>query len=75
MNRSRIPITTGLVCPCCGQPTRRQWVQPSLLPDRPGHSQTDCLNRDCAGYYMTLSVEEFINRYGRQPAASCPSQI
>lgn len=68
MRRNTIPITHGLTCPCCGQPTRRAWVQPSLLPDRPGHDQTDCLNPDCAGYYMTLSVAQFHQRYGKQPA-------
>ena len=61
-----IPITEGLKCPCCGQPTRRQWWQPGLLPHRPAHSQTDCLNPKCAGFYMTLSVESFFERYAKK---------
>ncbi len=65
MRTSTIPITTGLICPCCGQPTRRQWMQPSMLPDRPAHSQTDCLNPKCEGFYMTLSIEEFTSRYAK----------
>jgi len=65
MRTSTIPIETGLICPCCGQPTRRQWWQPSMMPDRPAHSQTDCTNPKCAGYYMTLGVDEFIKRYGQ----------
>lgn len=66
---STIPIETGLTCPCCGQSTRRQWWQPSLLPDRPGHSQTDCLNPKCAGYYRTLSIEKFYELFAKEKSS------
>lgn len=66
MRKNGIEIQTGLPCPCCGKLTRRQWEQPSGLPNRPAHSQTDCLNPQCAGYYMTLGVVQFFEQYANQ---------
>lgn len=63
MRTNTIPITTGLICPCCHQPTRRQWDQPSWNPANPALTQTDCTNPKCAGFYATLSVEKFWERY------------
>jgi hypothetical protein len=60
-----IQITEGLICPCCGQPTRRQWDQPSWKPTNPPLSQTDCTNPACAGFYMTLSIEAFFEKYAQ----------
>ena len=68
--QNNIPIYTGLYCPCCKQMTRRQWQQPSMMPNRPAHSQTDCLNPKCAGYYATLSIESFFERYGQNKLQS-----
>lgn len=57
-------ITMGLLCPCCGQHTRRQWVQPALMPGRQSHEQTDCINSDCPAFYATLSLSQFEQRFG-----------
>lgn len=58
----RVPVSEGLICPCCGQPTRRQWVQ-RFLPDQPTVTCTDCVNPQCAGYYATLEVGTFLARF------------
>ncbi len=58
-----IEITKDLLCPCCHQLTRRQWMQPSWNPNKPSMSQTDCLNPQCAGYYRTLSIESFWEQF------------
>ena len=63
MRQNTIPIEEGLLCPCCGKPTRRQWMQPGLMPHQKAHSQTDCLNPNCKGFYMTLSVEAFFEKF------------
>ena len=55
-------IETGLKCPGCGQHTRRQWWQETGLPHRPYISQTDCVNPNCEGYYLTLDVDAFYAR-------------
>ncbi len=57
-------IKHELPCPCCGQLTRRFWVQPALLPGREPHGQTDCINPDCVAYYVTLSPVQFEQRFG-----------
>lgn len=64
VNRRGHAITHGLMCPCCGQPTRRQWTQPPLLPTHQPHEQTDCLNESCVAYYATLSPAQFEKRFG-----------
>lgn len=61
--REPYPIVEGLLCPCCGQSTRRQWEQPALHPGGQAITQTDCLNPSCRGYYMTVTVVEFFRRY------------
>ncbi len=66
MRTNSIPITHGLTCPCCHQPTRRQWHQPSWNPDKPPLDQTDCTNPECAGYFMTVSVAAFFERYAKK---------
>jgi hypothetical protein len=63
-------ITSGLPCPCCGKPTRREWMQESMMPGRPAHSQTDCLNPECPGYYRTLSVEGFFEQFSTDKKGS-----
>jgi len=60
--RARVPVTEGLVCPCCGQSTRRQWVQ-RFLPHQDSVTCTDCVNQACAGYYVTLEIGAFMARF------------
>lgn len=64
VHRSKKSITEGLLCPCCGAHTRRQWEQESGLPDRPTFSQTDCQNPACPSQGTTLSLSVFIARFG-----------
>lgn len=64
MRTNSIPITEGLLCPCCGKDTRREWQQPSWNPNKPPLSQTDCINPACAGYYRTHSIERFMELFG-----------
>jgi len=54
----------GLCCPSCGEYTRREFDQPSGLPDRPGYTLTDCLNPRCAAYYITLNRAQFFDQFG-----------
>lgn len=63
-NQSSFWQTEGLECPCCHQPTRREFEQPDMF--RPGvtHIKTDCLNPQCPAYYATLNVREFYDRFG-----------
>ncbi len=63
LTRRGHPITTGLLCPCCGQPTRRQWEQPALLPHHTPLTQTDCTNEQCVAFYATLSPAQFESRF------------
>ena len=64
VHKSKIPISTGLECPCCHQMTRRQWDQPTGLPTRPSFTQTDCQNPECASKGTTLEYGVFVERYG-----------
>lgn len=67
---NRVPVIEGLICPACGQPTRRQWQQ-HYHPHQPVLTLTDCVNPDCAGYYQTLTPQNFA-RYGLD---ACRHQI
>jgi hypothetical protein len=62
MTSARVPVVEGLVCPCCGQPMRRQWQQ-RFLPQQPVITCTDCVNPACAGYYVTLEASAFMARF------------
>lgn len=65
--KGRTPYTRTeeLMCPCCGHLTRVEWEQPALLSNNPPVIQTHCERPACAGYFMTLSVESFFERYGQ----------
>lgn len=62
--RSSYWQTEELECPCCHQPTRREFEQPALIPGRPAAIKTDCLNPQCPAYYATLGIAEFEERFG-----------
>lgn len=61
-----IPVTHGLTCPACGQPTRSQFDQPS--PNLPPVTCTHCTNPACPGYYRTLQIDRFYQEFA--PAMS-----
>jgi hypothetical protein len=63
-NQASFWQTEELECPCCHQPTRREFEQPDMFRPEIGHIKTDCLNPHCPAYYMTMSVETFMQQYG-----------
>lgn len=54
--------TEELVCPCCGNLTRHEWEQDTGK----GYTATEthCTHRACAGYFQTLRLNVFYERFG-----------
>lgn len=60
--RSSYVRTEELVCPCCGNLTRVEWQQECF--NKPPITETHCEHKGCAGYFNTMDVPSFFERYG-----------